>query len=238
MKYARKMRLVPADQPLEIKVHEPLYERDPVKKQLDEISRDMQNVWTEPINDDERVRKHQQLFLRYQQLRKSKRSTETTPSTITKETIPTAVPSTSIENVVRTVPKSLQNKAKLLMEHMHDHTNLSFDQQMRLTKNGEPVMNTNIIDIVNDLVRKRKNNPEAFGWQDVMFALKESNVPREAIGNDDRWHVSVPETQRIPETPRKRPQETPRTPSPPATPRKPRKPGLRSRLDQWHSWSR
>ena len=47
--------------------------------------------------------------------------------------------------------------------------------------NGEVIPVTNIVDIVNDVVRPRTKNPK--GWDLVAQGIKDTNVPLELIGN-------------------------------------------------------
>ena len=50
---------------------------------------------------------------------------------------------------------------------------------------GKPPAGSNIIDLVNDTLRQRKH-PEPKGWQTFAQMLKESNVPRDYVGNKKR----------------------------------------------------
>ena len=48
------------------------------------------------------------------------------------------------------------------------------------------IANSNIVDLINDTVRGRKKS-EPSGWQTFAQNLKESNVPRDYMGNKKRW---------------------------------------------------
>jgi hypothetical protein len=51
---------------------------------------------------------------------------------------------------------------------------------------GETVRGSNVVDLVNDVLRKRKYfNPQ--GWETFGEALREANVPQDLIGHEDRW---------------------------------------------------
>ena len=200
MKYARKMRLVPADQPtvLTVKPYEPQYVRNPVKGALENLSQDMQNLLqNETLTEDQKMQQYGQLFLRYQTMQKKLKEPVALPVPETKEI--TEPP----KSILESVPKTYRNKAQLLLNHIKEKTDMSWDDENRLVKNGKSVPGTNILDIVNDLVRERKTMPHApRGWYDVLMSLKDTNVPREAIGNESRWKaVSTPEN--VPSPPRK-----------------------------------
>ena len=49
--------------------------------------------------------------------------------------------------------------------------------------NGEVIPVTNIVDIVNDVVRPRTKNHQPKGWDLVAQGIKDTNVPLELIGN-------------------------------------------------------
>src|SRR5699024_4982239 len=49
--------------------------------------------------------------------------------------------------------------------------------------NNQPVDGTNIIDLINDVLRYRKNAPEPNGWESLAEVMKSINIPFEVIGN-------------------------------------------------------
>ena len=66
-------------------------------------------------------------------------------------------------DVVDTVPKTMQGKARRLMEHLKRDL---------------------VVDLVNDLLRKRKTDPT--GWQPFARQLRAMNLPMELVGNVTR----------------------------------------------------
>ena len=77
-------------------------------------------------------------------------------------------------DVVDTVPKTMQGKARRLMEHL----------KRELIHEGVPVAGSNVVDLVNDLLRKRKTDP--MGWQPFARQLRAMNLPMELVGNVTR----------------------------------------------------
>ena len=72
------------------------------------------------------------------------------------------VPSTGLEaTVLDTVPKTMQAKARRLMEHLKRY--IAWTARGELIHEGVPVVGSNVVDLVNDLLRKRKTDPP--GWQ-------------------------------------------------------------------------
>ena len=82
-------------------------------------------------------------------------------------------------DVVDTVPKTMQAKARRLMEHRK--RNISWTARGELIHEGVPVAGSNVVDLVNDLLRKRKTDPT--GWQPFARQLCVMNLPMELVGN-------------------------------------------------------
>ncbi len=111
-----------------------------------------------------------------------------------------------------TVPKTMQAKARRLMEHLK--RDISWTARGELIHEGVPVAGSNVVDIVNDLLRKRSTDPT--GWQPFARQLRAMNLPMELVGNvarRDYIRQATPTTS----TPgrrrrrRRRPVATPRT---------------------------
>ena len=112
-------------------------------------------------------------------------------------------------DVVDTVPKTMQGKARRLMEHLK--RDIAWTARGELIHEGVPVAGSNVVDLVNDLLRKRKTDPT--GWQPFARQLRAMNLPMELVGNVARRDyirqatmttptTSTPGRRRIPATPR------------------------------------
>ena len=67
-------------------------------------------------------------------------------------------PSSGIEaDVVDTAPKTMQVKARRLMEHLK--RDITWTARGELIHEGVPIVGSNVEDLVNDLFRKRKTDP-------------------------------------------------------------------------------
>ena len=89
--------------------------------------------------------------------------------------------------VLRSVPKHLKEKASLLLEYLKADPNISWDQKDQLIVNSQTVNGSNGVDLINDLLRMRKTVKPPHGWDTLAATLKQSNIPKEVIGNSDRW---------------------------------------------------
>ena len=79
------------------------------------------------------------------------------------------------------VPTTMKKKARLLMSMLQDHPNLSWDEDGKVKMYGQPIPGSNIIDLVNDVLRQRKGI-EPTGWQPFAKRLKAMNVPQDFVG--------------------------------------------------------
>ena len=82
-------------------------------------------------------------------------------------------------DVVDTVPKTMQVKARRLMEHLK--RDIAWTTRGELIHEGVPIVGSNVVDLVNDLLRERKTDP--IGWQPFARQLRAINLPMELIGN-------------------------------------------------------
>lgn len=202
------MRLVPADKEpvITVKPYEPLYTRNPTKTALEKLEEEMQSLLKSDVPNDEKMLQYGQLFQRFRVLQ------DQIKTPVKPRSIETTTEDKSVKpDILTFVPKSFQHKAKLLLNHL-ERTPFAWNDNLELTQHGKAIKGTNVVDIVNDLLRKRKNNAAPFGWKDVMRSLKETNVPREAIGNDQRWELfSTPDnnTPVPPSSKKKKKAETP-----------------------------
>ena len=84
--------------------------------------------------------------------------------------------------VLDTVPKTMQAKARRLMEHLK--RDIAWTARGELIHEGVPVVGSNVVDLVNDLLRKRKTAPT--GWQPFARQLNAINLPMALVGNVTR----------------------------------------------------
>ena len=123
--------------------------------------------------------------------------------------------------ILESVPKTMKAKVQLLLKKMKSSPDISWNEKEELKYKGETVQESNVVELVNDVLSKRKYfNPQ--GWETFGEALREANVPQYLIGHEDRWRY-ITQTKRTPRS-RKR-QQSPSTirPYSPKTPRNRRK---------------
>lgn len=90
------------------------------------------------------------------------------------------------QRVLDSVPTTMRKKARLLLSMLQDNPNMSWNEDGTVKLHGKPVSGSNIIDLVNDVLRQRKGiDPR--GWQPFAEGLRAANVPQDFVGNKKRW---------------------------------------------------
>ena len=84
------------------------------------------------------------------------------------------------------VPKSMQRKAKVLIDKIKSRSDMRWNDKGELVYKRKVVPGSNIVDLVNDTMRKMKHF-ESTGWEVFATGLKEANVPQELVGNSRQW---------------------------------------------------
>lgn len=93
-------------------------------------------------------------------------------------------------SIIQTVPKKYQSRAANMIRFLRQQNNIQWDDKGRVLYKDEIIPESNIIDLINDQMRSRKNiNP--VGFQVFSKALKEMNVPTELIGNKNRYTTTT-----------------------------------------------
>lgn len=133
------------------------------------------------------------------------------------------------EEIVASMPSTYRDKARLLVRRIKNSGGkLGWNPRGELTLSGETVAGTNIVDLIADVIRKRKTVKPPPGSGEFSRGLRDINIPREAVGNPDRvrsiyndWTFPAtvkrglptqPGRTSIPKKKKKKPQPQPREP--------------------------
>ncbi|KAK6172098.1 hypothetical protein SNE40_018052 [Patella caerulea] len=224
------MKLVPVDEPsvTVMKPYEPVWERDPIRRIMEEVSTEMDTVLKSRMSDADKMQKYGQLFERFQTMQKKLETPQPPPppppSSQTPQTSPPPAPTLPpqptqqpdiSQSILESVPIKHRPKAKLLLKHIKEKTPLEWNDNYELVRDGQVIKGTNAYDIVNDLMRSRKTVSPAPGWSDVVSTLKKTHASREWVGNADRWKTP---TRRPPVKGRNTAQPPPQAPHVPHVP--------------------
>ena len=88
--------------------------------------------------------------------------------------------------VLTSLPKTLQTKAKALLTQIKNNPDVTWNEKGNLIYQQNLVPGSNMVDLVNDVLRQRKTAADPAGWEVFADVLKEDNTPRELIGNPQR----------------------------------------------------
>ena len=136
------------------------------------------------LSEAEKAQKYGETLFKLQH---SLEKTKKPPSTISPQ--PTDQPPSTValhDQILQSVPKTMQRKAELLLGMIKNNNNLTWDEQGVVSYKGKRIHGSNIIDLINDTIRQRKG-VEPRGWETFSKALHESNIPQEVVGNPSRW---------------------------------------------------
>ena len=179
----------------------------PTTKKVNSLDSDLSAVLNSDLPVDQKMLEYSQLLNRYQTYVKKDRQ----PAQI--QLVSSKPPSTAVadkdteksekevdvekkdggkgmdhveDEILDSVPKSMYNRAKALVKKMKmSNGELSYNNRGELIVRGEPIRNSNIVDLINDVLRRRKHfNPQ--GWQHFAQGLADINTPIGILGHPDR----------------------------------------------------
>ena len=78
--------------------------------------------------------------------------------------------------VIDSVPSTMKRKAQLLVSLLKTNPNVSWEDDGTVKLYGKSIPGSNIIDLVNDVIRHRKGS-EPTGWQAFAEGLRDMNIP-------------------------------------------------------------
>ena len=157
-------------------------------------ARQEMNGWLEKddVPEDTKATMYAQQLQRVNQLKNQVFRPEPSPvqmSTHTRQTITSesdsATPfqqlNSTDKQIIDSVLKTMQNRAKLLIQKLKDHSDvISWNDNGQLVLEGSIVPNSNIVDLVNDVMRKRKGfNPEHSQAPGPSFVSETVEAPTE-----------------------------------------------------------
>ena len=94
------------------------------------------------------------------------------------------------EEILDSVPTTLRHKARRLLRFVRETTGLNWNDRGELIYKQTVVPNSNIIELVNDVLRQRSSD-RAIGWKEFASGLAASNVKisRDLVTNGESWKI-------------------------------------------------
>ena len=94
---------------------------------------------------------------------------------------PIAATAGSFEYILESVPKTLMRKTGLLLNLMQASNRISWNKTGTVTIDNNIIPGSNIIDLVNDVVRKRTISKNPVGINIFKQFLQDINIPKELV---------------------------------------------------------
>ena len=188
MEHARKMALV--DPRLLDTLRSPPPATDTLGKKVQALDDEMKTILDrKDLDDGTKVTLYNQVLQRYNVLTDKRIKEPLRVVTVNESEVEPGsegavrAPISGLEaTVLATVPRTMQAKASRLMEHLK--RDIAWTARGELIHEGVPVVGSNVVDLVNDLLRKRKTAPT--GWQPFAQQLRAINLPMTLVGNVSR----------------------------------------------------
>ena len=166
----------------------------PLNAQVNEIDSDMQNIiQRQDIPIDAQAKMYDQNLQRYltfydKRMNKPLR-VNVLQSKITQEQPQEENPETIDEietDIMDSVPATMKSRARQLIKKLKGSKDvIGWNKQGQMMFKRTPIPGTNIVDLVNDSLRQRKNfNPES--WELFSKALGHLNLPEGVVRNENR----------------------------------------------------
>ena len=172
-------------------------------KTLSRLDGEMYDVLHRNVSEDEKAKLYSNSLRRYLNINKPETEKKFQWEDITEEKAEDKPEVTDdIETLVlETVPKKWKTHASKLLTQLKSNPNVRWSAKGELVLNDATIPNSHIVDLVNDLMRKRTSTSAPIGWSQLAKVLKDSNIPHELIGNKDRWqYITSPSSQSTPVT--------------------------------------
>lgn len=105
------------------------------------------------------------------------------------------------KHILNAMTQKNRKRAALLLDFLKHSDPLSWADTGEMKVDGKVIPNSNLIDLVSDFTQFRKRDPVE-GASELAGVLKKLNVPRECIGNEERWRlIHKPVSPSTPRTP-------------------------------------
>ena len=108
------------------------------------------------------------------------------------------------DRIIKNVHKAYQVRAKKLIGHLHDYTGVSWNAKGEMVIDGKTLPGSNISVLVNDIIRKAKNEVDLVGRKSLVEQLSKTELPRGVVGNAE-ISLELSQRKRKSTTPRKSP---------------------------------
>ena len=173
------------------------YDQPPTTEVLLNLDEDMRHVLSQShLSPENKVEMYNQILQKHRHFYRQHRSipnvTDSSPFTQPEPEPDTVKPPDNEtedkiqEDVLKSIPVTFQRKARLLIDLVKRNPHLSWNQRGEFTVKDQPIVGSHMIDLINDVLRRRRSQAPPTGWEEFAEALRDSNVPQDLVGHPDQ----------------------------------------------------
>lgn len=156
-------------------------------KTLSTLDKDIEQILNSNLSDDVKAQNYMASLRRYRQYSLPPQSSPSTSLEREEKGDITSKLDKLEPDVLTSMHPDIQHKAKRLIKQLKKQSSLDFNSDGEIVYNKHVIPNSNIIDLVDDVLSKGNRDKSPIGWREFSSGLKESNVPSELISNPIRW---------------------------------------------------
>ena len=195
MEHVKRLVLVPEHMAENTSERKPLVA--PLTSQVNHLDEEMNSLLKrQDVTDDEKATLYNQILQRYlnyydKRMSQPVRVSIVPPKPIDDKSVTQPEDSVDLPNnveadIMESVPPTMKSRARQLVKKLKKNKDLiTWDDKGQMIYEGKPVVGSNVIDLVNDALRHRKNfNPH--GWRLFAKVLSDVNVPEGIVRNENR----------------------------------------------------
>lgn len=187
MEHTKKMVVIP--QEVFNRLQANVVDKNPQTNLSSETSLDaeMQKIMNnKSMDDSEKWKIYKQALQRFLHIAEHNRQPISIPIVETGDSrrMFTNVEGGPVEEIVETFSKTYRTNARNILRFMkRDGSLISWDSEYSVYVNGVKIKDSNLVDILNCIVKVRVRDYKPPGWVEVLNALKAMNVPKDYITN-------------------------------------------------------
>lgn len=185
MEKAKKMVLVSPELLEKIREHSQTSSKTSTSDTVSALDSEMLRLLNDKtLSDHEKWNQYQQVLQRFLHFKAVKRAPLQVPVVDTTTTTTTDKhPNLDIDEIVGTFPKTYKQDARNFLRAIEKKSELfDWDNDGVVYIRGERIPNSNVIDLLHDIIRTRKSTYPP-GWYQLMHLLGQMNMPHEFITN-------------------------------------------------------
>jgi hypothetical protein len=217
MEHTKNMVLIPQDVLRSIQAKQDIA-TEPQVTRLQDLDAELKAILSSNADPDSKFKLYQQTLQRYLFLKEKQRQplqvelASAAGATVgaqnndlqaeipRQEQLPTT-PRRGIRSVITSVPPKGRAAARMLVEHLEDNPDITWNNLGELIIGGERILDSNVLDMIKDLSCARKGLEPSEAHVEFVRALRRTNVPHNAIGNKHLFEAAAAPASPIASTP-------------------------------------